>query len=53
MGKTGKKRADEYLQEVRNPKSDKVQYQRRRIAEEEADKQLKEYENSRAERRAD
>lgn len=39
-----KKRADERLQELRNPKSDKVRYRKRRIQEEEAENQLKEYE---------
>jgi hypothetical protein len=38
-----KKQRDERLQEVRNPKSDKVKYLKRKQLEEEADKQLKEY----------
>jgi hypothetical protein len=48
-----KKQHDERLQEVRNPRSDKVQYRKRRIQEDEADKELKEYEDRRAERRTD
>ena len=52
MGKY-KKKFEERLQETRNPKSDKVQYRRRRLQEEDADKELKEYENRRTERRTD
>jgi hypothetical protein len=42
MGKD-KKRFDERLQDTRNPKSDKVQYRRRKQEEKEADKELKDY----------
>ena len=49
MGKF-KKYLDEKLQELRNPKSDKVRYRKRKQQEEDADKELKEYENRRTER---
>lgn len=47
MGKD-KKHFDERLQEVRN-KHDKVQYRKRKQQEEDAVKQLKDYENRRSE----
>jgi hypothetical protein len=50
VGKTGKKNFDERLQEVRNPRHDKVQYLKRKQQEEDAEKQLKEYERRRTER---
>lgn len=52
MGKN-KKYFDEQLQEVRNDKHDKVQYRKRKQQEEEAEKQLKDYEYRRTERNTD
>jgi hypothetical protein len=45
-----KKRFDERLQEVRSNKHNKVQYRKRVQQEQEADKELKDYENRRTER---
>lgn len=50
MGKTGKKDADERLQEVRHKERSDVRYRKRRQQEQDADKQLKDYENRRTER---
>lgn len=52
MGRT-KKQFDEKLQESRSQRHDKVQYRKRKQQEEDAEKQLKEYENSRTERQSD
>lgn len=52
MGKS-KKQFDEKLQEVRSHKHDKLRYRKRMQQEQEAEKQLKDYENRRAERNSD
>jgi hypothetical protein len=49
LGKT-KKKFDEKLQEVRSHKHDKLRYRKRVQDEQEADKQLKEYESRKPER---
>lgn len=49
MGKD-KKRFDESLQETRNKNHNKLRYRKRVQQEEEAAKELKEYENRRTER---
>jgi hypothetical protein len=50
MGKD-KKQFDERLQDVRQPKHDKVQYRKRLQQDKDAEKQLKDYENRTSERR--
>lgn len=50
MPVTEKKKFDERMQEVRNPKRDKVQYRKRKQQEDDAVKELKDYADRRAER---
>lgn len=45
-----KKQFDEYLQEVRTKHKNKLRYQKRRQQEREADQELKDYEDRKAER---
>lgn len=52
VGKT-KKKFDEKLQETRSKQHDKLRYRKRLQDEEEAEKQLKEYENRRTDRSPD
>ena len=53
MARTNRKEFEEKLQELRHHNHDKLRYRKRVQQEEEAEKQLKEYENRRTDRNFD